>query len=85
MSAALHDRFTIDDWVQVSAPFGEVVLQPSDRPLVLASAGVGVTPHAGMLSHLARTRPTAVGGAGNRRGFRRPTGVTCEPCPATNR
>ncbi|RJU00831.1 hemin transporter [Arthrobacter frigidicola] len=55
VSAALHDRFAVGDRVQVSAPFGEMVLQPSDRPLVLASAGVGVTPHAGMLSHLART------------------------------
>ncbi|MCW2676632.1 MAG: Oxidoreductase FAD-binding domain protein, partial [Modestobacter sp.] len=33
-------------------PFGDVVLDDSGRPLVFASAGIGITPMAGMLSHL---------------------------------
>jgi nitric oxide dioxygenase len=36
----------------VSAPFGDVVLDDSGRPVVFASAGIGITPMAGMLSHL---------------------------------
>ena len=36
----------------MSLPFGDVVLDDS-RPVVFASAGIGVTPMAGMLSHLA--------------------------------
>ncbi|WP_241973073.1 hypothetical protein [Cryobacterium sp. TMT2-14] len=33
----------------------DVVLEFTDRPVVLASAGIGVTPMAGMLSHLVKT------------------------------
>jgi nitric oxide dioxygenase len=36
----------------MSLPFGDVVLDDSGRPLVFASAGIGITPMAGMLSHL---------------------------------
>jgi nitric oxide dioxygenase len=36
----------------MSLPFGDVVLDDSGRPVVFASAGIGVTPMAGMLSHL---------------------------------
>jgi nitric oxide dioxygenase len=35
----------------MSLPFGDVVLDDS-RPAVFASAGIGITPMAGMLSHL---------------------------------
>ena len=38
----------------LSVPSGDVVLEYTDRPLVLASAGIGVTPMAGMLSHLVK-------------------------------
>ena len=38
----------------LSAPFGDVVLEYTDRPVVMASAGIGVTPMAGMLSHLVK-------------------------------
>lgn len=55
MSNFLHDRVDVGDEVTLSAPFGDVVLEYTDRPLVLASAGIGVTPMAGMLSHLAKT------------------------------
>src|SRR5690606_22666310 len=39
----------------LSAPFGDVVLGDGDRPLVLASAGIGCTPITAMLQHLALT------------------------------
>ena len=41
----------VGDILTLSLPFGDVVLDDS-RPLVFASAGIGVTPMAGMLSHL---------------------------------
>ena len=44
--------------VLLSAPFGDVVLEYSDRPIVLASAGIGITPMAGMLSHLVKDGST---------------------------
>jgi nitric oxide dioxygenase len=36
----------------MSLPFGNVVLDDSGRPVVFVSAGVGISPMAGMLSHL---------------------------------
>ena len=37
----------------LSLPFGDVVLDDAGRPVVFASAGIGIIPMAGMLSHLA--------------------------------
>ena len=54
MSNLLHDRVQVGDEVVLSVPSGDVVLEYTDRPLVLASAGIGVTPMAGMLSHLVK-------------------------------
>lgn len=54
MSNLLHSSLKVGDRVQLSAPFGDVVLSYSNRPAVLASAGIGITPMAGMLSHLAK-------------------------------
>ncbi|WP_211879681.1 globin domain-containing protein [Pseudarthrobacter albicanus] len=55
MSTLLHDGVQVGDEVVLSAPFGDVVLEYTDRPLVLASAGIGITPMAGMLSHLVKS------------------------------
>jgi nitric oxide dioxygenase len=55
MSNLLHDQVQVGDEVTLSAPFGDVVLEYTDRPLVLASAGIGITPMAGMLSHLVKS------------------------------
>jgi nitric oxide dioxygenase len=55
MSNLLHDHIQLGDEVVLSAPFGDVVLEYTDRPLVLASAGIGITPMAGMLSHLVKS------------------------------
>ena len=52
VSNFLHDRVAVGDRLTLSLPFGDVVLDDSGRPVVFASAGIGITPMAGMLSHL---------------------------------
>jgi nitric oxide dioxygenase len=52
MSSLLHDTVDVGDVVTMSLPYGDVVLDDSGRPVVFASAGIGITPMAGMLSHL---------------------------------
>lgn len=53
MSNLLHDAVGIGDIITMSVPCGDVVLDDSGRPVVFASAGIGIAPMAGMLSHLA--------------------------------
>ncbi|GAB2682747.1 globin domain-containing protein [Thalassiella azotivora] len=52
VSNHLCDSVQVGDVLTLSLPFGDVVLDDSGRPIVFASAGIGVTPMAGMLSHL---------------------------------
>ena len=52
VSTLLHDRVGIGDVLTMSLPYGDVVLDDSGRPVVFASAGIGIAPMAGMLSHL---------------------------------
>src|SRR3954453_3030597 len=52
MSTMLHDSIDVGDVLTLSLPFGDVVLDDSGRPVVFVSAGIGITPMAGMLSHL---------------------------------
>lgn len=54
MSNLLHNDVKVGDEVVLSAPFGDVVLEYTDRPVVMASGGIGITPMAGMLSHLVK-------------------------------
>ena len=49
----LCNTLQVGDVVTMSLPYGDVVLDDSGRPLVFANAGIGITPMAGMLSHLA--------------------------------
>ncbi len=49
----LAGRVSVGDTLEVSAPRGSFVLQPGDRPIVLISAGIGVTPVLAMLYALA--------------------------------
>ena len=54
----LHDNVKVNDKIQVSSPFGD--FRPNiaaDAPLVLVSAGVGITPMISTLNQLALTRP----------------------------
>jgi nitric oxide dioxygenase len=52
VSNLLVDSVGVGDRLTLSLPFGDVVLDDSGRPVVFASAGIGITPMAGMLSHL---------------------------------
>ncbi|WP_316743631.1 globin domain-containing protein [Streptomyces sp. MK7] len=55
VSNLLHRTVRAGDELTLSAPFGDVVLDDSDAPLLLVSAGIGCTPMTGMLEHLAAT------------------------------
>jgi nitric oxide dioxygenase len=52
VSTLLHDKVGIGDVLTLSLPYGDVVLDDAGRPAVFASAGMGIAPMAGMLSHL---------------------------------
>ena len=53
-STLLHNTVKVGDVLSISVPFGPLVLDDySGRPMVFISAGIGITPMAGMLSHLA--------------------------------
>lgn len=47
----LHDRVQVGDSLQLFPPSGEFTLSHSEKPLVLISGGVGITPTLAMLSH----------------------------------
>ncbi|MET9463375.1 globin domain-containing protein [Streptomyces sp. NPDC006544] len=55
VSHHLHTQVRTGDTLRVSAPYGDLVLQDSAAPVVLASAGIGCTPMLAMLRHLAET------------------------------
>jgi ferredoxin-NADP reductase len=58
VSRYLHTRLTAGALVDVAAPRGDFVLAGDDRPVVLVSAGIGVTPVLAMLHALAARRTT---------------------------
>ncbi|MGE6793973.1 NO-inducible flavohemoprotein [Pseudomonas guineae] len=49
VSNYLHDQLQVGDSLQLFAPAGDFVLRESTKPLVLISAGVGITPALSML------------------------------------
>ena len=49
----LHHNLFEGDEIRASAPFGDLVVEDSDQPLVLISAGIGATPIIGILHYLA--------------------------------
>ena len=49
----LDHQVTLGDMLEVSAPRGSFTLEPGQRPLVLASAGIGITPVLAILHRLA--------------------------------
>lgn len=58
VSNFLHDQVHVGDSVQLFPPAGDFVLADSDKPLVLISGGVGITPTLAMLTQaLASKRP----------------------------
>ncbi|NMO49601.1 hemin transporter [Actinoplanes sp. TBRC 11911] len=59
VSTHLHRTVAAGDTLSLSAPYGNsLLLSPGLTPLVLISAGVGITPMASILDHVARTQPT---------------------------
>jgi nitric oxide dioxygenase len=57
VSSYLHDHIHTGDRLTISAPYGDLTLTPGDAPLVLISAGVGITPMAAIIEHIAHTQP----------------------------
>ncbi|MFE2090194.1 globin domain-containing protein [Streptomyces sp. NPDC059460] len=55
VSTHLHAATRAGDRLRVSAPYGDLVIDAVDAPLLLASAGIGCTPMLSMLEHLAAT------------------------------
>ncbi|MDX6761530.1 MULTISPECIES: globin domain-containing protein [Streptomyces] len=55
VSNHLHAHVHAGHTLRVSAPYGDLVLEDSDAPVLLASAGIGCTPMLSMLEHLAET------------------------------
>ncbi|MEV7043983.1 MOSC and FAD-binding oxidoreductase domain-containing protein [Amycolatopsis sp. NPDC051061] len=56
VSSYLHTRLAVGALVDVAAPRGDFVLAGDERPVVLVSAGIGVTPVLAMLHALAARR-----------------------------
>jgi ferredoxin-NADP reductase/MOSC domain-containing protein YiiM/ferredoxin len=54
----LEARVRVGDVLDVSSPRGSFILQPGERPVVLLSAGIGVTPVLAMLDMLAAAHST---------------------------
>ncbi|MFI0982510.1 globin domain-containing protein [Streptomyces sp. NPDC021093] len=59
VSQHLHARVREGSRLRVSAPYGDLVLEDGDAPLLLASAGIGCTPILSMLEHLSATGHTS--------------------------
>jgi nitric oxide dioxygenase len=55
VSCHLHDHVSEGTVLELFAPAGDFVLEPSDRPLALITAGVGITPALAMLEAAADT------------------------------
>jgi|SRR5690625_2791677 len=57
VSGWLYENATPGTVLDVSQPAGDVILQDSDKPLVLVSAGIGITPVAAIMEDLSRRQP----------------------------
>ncbi|HSE69818.1 MAG TPA: globin domain-containing protein [Nocardioidaceae bacterium] len=63
VSTFLHEHVAVGDVLELGTPSGDLVLDQGDDPLLLISAGVGITPVAAILDDLAMrgaTRPVTV-------------------------
>jgi nitric oxide dioxygenase len=52
VSTTLCRDVKVGEVLTMSLPYGDVVLFDNGRPVIFVSAGIGITPMAGMLSHL---------------------------------
>lgn len=57
VSTWLHENAQPGTVLDVSQPVGDVVLDDTEQPLVLVSAGIGITPVAAILEDLSRRQP----------------------------
>lgn len=57
VSTYLHENVAEGDVLELSPPFGDLVLDDDTDPLILVSAGIGITPVAAMIDHLAAVSP----------------------------
>ncbi|MFC0254116.1 globin domain-containing protein [Massilia consociata] len=58
VSTWLHNNVNVDDILQVSHPFGDFLPDTeSDAPVVLLSAGIGITPMIAALNRIAQVNP----------------------------
>ena len=57
VSSHLHDQVEIGDVLDVSGPAGDFVLTPTESPILLASAGAGITTVLPIVEQIARTQP----------------------------
>lgn len=57
VSGWLHENAKPGTILDVSQPAGDVILDNSDKPLVLVSAGIGITPVAAIMEDLSRRQP----------------------------
>ncbi|MFJ8580570.1 globin domain-containing protein [Micromonospora sp. NPDC093277] len=57
VSTYLHEQVDTGDTLRLSPPFGEVSAVGDGGPLLLVSAGIGLTPAMAALAHLATTEP----------------------------
>jgi nitric oxide dioxygenase len=57
VSSYLHDQLKVGDILELSAPSGDFVVEPAGTPLLLASAGAGITTVLPIVEHIARTQP----------------------------
>lgn len=57
VSGFLHDAVDVGTRIRARAPGGDFVLRPGTHPVLLVSAGTGITPMVAMLHELAATDP----------------------------
>ncbi|MFC4145055.1 globin domain-containing protein [Micromonospora mangrovi] len=57
VSTFLHEQVRVGDTLRLSPPCGEVSAVAGEGPLLLVSAGIGLTPAMAALEHLAVTEP----------------------------
>lgn len=51
----LHTQLKVGDTIEISNPYGDLVIDHSGEPLVIATAGIGCTPSAAALATLAES------------------------------
>lgn len=57
VSGRIHSAVQVGDTLRVGLPAGDFCLNVGEHPVVMISAGVGVTPMISMLKHIERTQP----------------------------